>query len=223
MGFIDSLSEEFLRNQNAIIAAEQKAYMRNQFEFFGMKAPKRREIQKPFLVKTYLPPKEKLPHLIQILWAKPQREFHLFGQELVFKYIPQFEKDDMSLLEFMVTHKSWWDTVDYIATHLMGTYFKKFPEEQKPYVDKWLASNNIWLQRCAILFQLKYKSALNTQLLEHVITSLLGSKEFFINKAIGWILREYSKTNPTWVSNFVSQTDLHTLSKKEALKIIHKN
>jgi len=194
--FLDLLSEEFLRNQNTTIAAEQKAYMRNQFEFFGIKAPKRREIQKPFLVKTYLPSKEELPYLVQTCWDKPQREFHLFAQELVFKYWQQFEKEDMSLLEFMVKHKSWWDTVDYIATHLMGNYFKKFPDERKPCIDKWLKSNNIWLQRSALLFQLKYKDTLDTELLTSVINALLGSDEFFINKAIGWILREYSKTNP---------------------------
>lgn len=221
--FVDSISEEFIRNQNLTIAAEQKAYMRDQFEFFGIKATERREIQKPFLVKAYLPSKEELPDLIRTLWTKPQREFHLFGQELVFKYTKQFESGDMELLEFMVTHQSWWDTVDYIAVHLMGNYFKKFPEKRKSYVDKWLQSGNFWLQRCAILFQLKYKTAIDTELLKHVINSLLGSKEFFINKAIGWVLREYSKTNPDWVEDFVSQTDLHSLSRKEALRIIKKN
>ena len=222
MDFIKILSEEFQRNENKIIAAEQKAYMRDRFEFFGIKAPNRREIQKPFLVKAYLPPKEDLPSLVETLWAKPQREFHMFAQELVFKYIKQFEKEDMQLLEFMVTHKSWWDSVDYIAVHLMGNYFKKFPEERKPQVDKWLKSNHMWLQRCALLFQLKYKTEIDTSILKYAINSLVGSNEFFINKAIGWVLREYSKTNPNWVEEFVSQTDLHSLSRKEALRIIKK-
>jgi 3-methyladenine DNA glycosylase AlkD len=222
MDFVHALSEELLRNANPAIAAEQKAYMRDQFEFFGIKAQQRRDIQKPFLVKAYLPAKEELPELIKTFWTKPQREFHLFAQELVFKYIKQFEKEDMPLLEYMVTHKSWWDTVDNIAVHLMGNYFQKFPEDRKIYVDKWLQSDHLWLQRCAILFQLKYKTAIDTKLLTHVIHSLLGSNEFFINKAIGWVLREYSKTDPVWVENFANQTDLHSLSRKEALRILKK-
>jgi len=220
--FIEALEKEFQQHGNSQIASQQKAYMRDQFEFFGIKTPDRRNIQKPFFVKEYLPPKEELPELTKTLWKKPEREFHMFAQELVFKYIKKFEKVDMSLLEHMVTHKSWWDTVDYIAVHLMGNYFKKFPEERKTYVDKWLKSNNIWLQRCALLFQLQYKTEMDTKLLSYTINSLLGSKEFFINKAIGWVLRHYSRTNPEWVEDFVYQTDLHSLSRKEALRIIKK-
>jgi 3-methyladenine DNA glycosylase AlkD len=102
----------------------------------------------------------------------------------------------------------------------MGEYFKKYPEQRIIYVRKWINSNNIWLQRCALLFQLKYKENLDTVLLGSVINSLLGSKEFFINKAIGWILREYSKTNPIWVIEFADKTALSNFSKKEALRLI---
>jgi len=87
-------------------------------------------------------------------------------------------------------------------------------------VKKWLLSNNIWLQRSALLFQLKYKENIDTVLLSATINSLLGSKEFFINKAIGWILREYSKTNAIWVMEFANKTALSSLSKKEALRLI---
>lgn len=104
----------------------------------------------------------------------------------------------------------------------MGEYFKVYKEERYHRVNQWLASENIWLQRCAVdvLFQLKYKKDLDTELLSYVITHLLGSKEFFINKAIGWALREYSKTNLKWVIDFVSKTKLSPLSKREALRLI---
>lgn len=120
----------------------------------------------------------------------------------------------------MITHQSWWDTVDFIATKLLGAYFKTYPEEKEKYVNKWLKSNNIWLQRSALLFQLKYKTDLDTVLLSCTITSLLGSKEFFINKAIGWVLREYSKSNPEWVIDFVNENHLTALSKREALRLV---
>lgn len=218
--FINTLEIELEKNANPKIALEQKAYMRNQFEFFGIKATERREIQKPFFVKEFLPKKDELDNIVIALWEKPQRDYQYFSQELAYKYLNQFEEKDIALFEYMVTHKSWWDTVDFIAAKLMGEYFKKFPEQRTVYVKKWIDSKNIWLQRCALLFQLKYKENLDTVLLSSTINSLLGSKEFFINKAIGWILRELSKTNPIWVAEFAGKTALSNLSKKEALRLI---
>ncbi|MBE0422963.1 MAG: DNA alkylation repair protein [Lutibacter sp.] len=218
--FIKTLELEFEQHVHPKIALEQKAYMRNQFEFYGIKSTERREIQKPFFIKEYLPNKDELEKTVKSLWEKPQRDYQYFSQELAFNYVKQFEKKDIELFEYMVTHKSWWDTVDFIAAKLMGEYLKKYPEQRTAYVEKWLNSNNIWLQRCALLFQLKYKKNLDTVLLSSIINSLLGSKVFFINKAIGWILREYSKTNPIWVMEFAGKTALNSLSKKEALKLI---
>ncbi|MDP3944743.1 MAG: DNA alkylation repair protein [Lutibacter sp.] len=218
--FINVLEIELAQHANPNIALEQKAYMRNQFEYYGIKSAERREIQKPFLIKEFLPKKDELGKTVIFLWEKPQRDYQYFAQELAFKYVKQFEKKDIALFEYMVTHKSWWDTVDFIAAKLMGEYFKKYPEQKEVSVKKWLLSNNIWLQRCALLFQLKYKENLDPVLLSATINSLLGSKEFFINKAIGWILREFSKTNPTWVKEFSDKTALSNLSKKEALRLI---
>ena len=138
----------------------------------------------------------------------------------VFKYVKQFEKVDMPLFEYMITTKSWWDTVDFIAYKICGAYFKKFPEDIPKYVDKWLDSGNMWLQRTAILFQLKYKEELDTEVLHYCISRLTGSKEFFINKAIGWILREYSRTNPVWVKNYVATHELAPLSAREAIRLM---
>lgn len=218
--YIKTLTTAFKKNANVKNAVGQKAYMRNQFEFFGMTSPIRKEVQKTWLTKANLPNKTKLENIVQTLWLKPQREFQFFAQELTFKYVKQLEVKDIVLIEFMITHKSWWDTVDYIAANLLGAYFKLYPEQRAIYVKNWLDSGNFWLQRSAILFQLKYKDQVDTEILSHVIISLLGSKEFFINKAIGWMLREYGKTNPTWVVNFVNSQKLEKLSQKEALRLI---
>ncbi len=218
--YIEALQTELEQNTNIEIATQQKAYTRNQFKFYGIKTEVRRAIQKPFLVKKYLPPKSDLKPLVETLYAKPQREFHHFAQELVFKYTKQFTKNDIVLLEFMVTHNSWWDTVDFIAVKLMGAYFKKFPEERLDKIKQWLKSGNIWLQRSALLFQLKYKEEIDKELLSTIINSLLGSDEFFINKAIGWMLREYTRTNSEWVIAFVDKTQLDSLSRREALRLI---
>ena len=219
--FINRLKTEFEQNANPEIALKQKAYMKNQFEFYGIKTPVRRKIQKHFFAKKYLPPKIKLETIIKTLWEKPEREYQYFSQELTFRYINQFERKDIALFEFMIINKSWWDTIDFIAPKLVGEYFKIYPEQRNTFIEKWIVSNNIWLQRTAILFQLNYKSDLDKDFLAYVINSLLGSKEFFINKAIGWILRQYSRFNPNWVIEFTKQTQLDKLSYKEALRLIN--
>ncbi len=222
-GFIDKLESEFAKWADAENAVHQKAYMRNQFEFFGLTSPVRKEIQKPFLKKENRPAKAQLAQTVKQLWAKPQREFQYFAMMLAEKYAKSYCKEDILLFEWMITHKSWWDTVDFIAPHLAGKFFTLFPEKRNSVVDEWLNSGNIWLQRSSLLFQLNYKNHLDIEFLVYVINRLNGSTEFFINKAIGWILRQYSKTNPQWVAGFVDSTPLPTLSKREALKVIERN
>ena len=218
--YIDVLESEFIKNANGKIALEQKAYMRHQFEFLGIKTPIRRKIQKAFLVKIYLPPKNDLAQIVKTLWLKPEREYQYFAQELAHKYVKQLEKVDIALFEFMITNKSWWDTIDMIAVKLVGEYFKVYPEQINKIITKWIVSENKWLQRTAILFQLQYKNDLDTKLLSVIIYKLKGSKEFFINKAIGWVLRQYSRTNSEWVVDFVENTELSKLSQKEALRLM---
>ncbi len=218
--YIDALEKEFKAKADLQIAMQQKAYLQNQFECYGLKTDIRRDVQKPFLAKEFLPPKKEVSEIVMNLWKRQKREYHYFGQELIYKYIKQLEQKDIALFEYMITHNSWWDTVDFIANKLVGTYFKSYPEHRDVYVQKWLQSKNIWLQRSALLFQLKYKEHLDEVLLANSINALLGSKEFFINKAIGWVLREHSKTNPKWVLAFVAKTPLDALSKKEALRLI---
>jgi 3-methyladenine DNA glycosylase AlkD len=218
--FIKKIELEFIKHADPEIAAGQKAYMKNRFEFYGIKTPVRREIQKPFLQKQSLPPKNKVVSIIQILWKKPEREYQYFAQELAQKYNRQLEIADINLFEYMITHKSWWDTVDLIATKLVGKYLTVFPERRNKIIVKWISSGNIWLQRTTLLYQLHYKEKLDKEFLAYIINSLSGSEEFFINKAIGWILREYSKTNPDWVTSFTQEAELNSLSRKEALKLI---
>lgn len=218
--FYKTLEDQFKKEASASIAAGQKAYMRHQFDFYGVKTPVRRGIQRELFKKELLPPKHDLHKLVTSLWNLPQRENQYVAQELAWKYVRNIEEDDLLLYEYMITHKSWWDTVDFIAANLVGTYFKAFPNKRDDITKKWMASNNIWLQRTTLLFQLKYKMTLDTEFLSKTIKSLLGSKESFINKAIGWVLREYSKTNKEWVLNFVANSSLHSLSKREALRLI---
>ncbi|MBE9467999.1 MAG: DNA alkylation repair protein, partial [Bacteroidetes bacterium] len=150
----------------------------------------------------------------------PEREYQYFAQELLFLNHKQLEIEDIILFEFMIKNKSWWDTIDVISTKLVGEYFKIYPCQKIKYINSWLSSNNIWLQRSCVLFQLNYKDKLDKELLCYIINSLTGSDEFFINKSIGWILRSYSRINPEWVIDFVNKTELSKLSVREGLRLI---
>lgn len=151
-----------------------------------------------------------------------ERELQYFAIELLIKTKKQWTVEDVTLIEYLVTHKSWWDTVDFLAAIIAGAWFKKFPEHIKPVTEKWNTSENIWLQRTSILFQLKYKKDTDLKLLSKYIKRLFSSNEFFVQKAIGWILREYSKTDPVMVQKFVDTEKLMPLSKREALKVIER-
>ena len=221
MDFVTQLETDFRQQADRNIAINQEAYLQNQFELYGLPTPLRKEIQKPFLLKENLPNKKELPHIITELWSKPQREFQYFAIDLNRKYLKKIEFQDIELFELMITNKSWWDTVDLITTNLVGNYFKLFPEQIIPITKIWMESDNIWLQRTCLIFQLKYKEEIDTDLLTDYILQLKDTKEFFINKAIGWILREYTRTNPEWVIDFVNKYELSNLSKREALKLIN--
>ncbi|MDB4088848.1 DNA alkylation repair protein [Flavobacteriales bacterium] len=221
MDFVSQLEADFRQQADKNIAEKQEAYLKNKFELFGLPTPLRKETQKPFLLKGNLPSKENLAEITKELWSKPQREFQYFAIDLNRKYLKKIEFNDIELFEMMISNQSWWDTVDLIATNLVGAYFKRFPEQIISVTTKWMESENMWLQRTCLIFQLKYKEAIDTEILTNYILLIKNTKEFFINKAIGWILREYTRTNPEWVVDFVNKYELSNLSKKEALRLIN--
>lgn len=216
------LVDSFEKNANPEIAVQMKQYMRNQFDFFGIKSPERKEIYMEFKKDHGLIPVDHKMEIVQWCWEAPQREYQMFAMSFLGKSVTRESIEILSLYEYMIVTKSWWDTVDYIASNLVGAYFAKFPNKIEQTTKKWMESDNIWLQRTCLLFQLKYRSNLNTNLLHAFIVQLNGSKEFFIQKAIGWILREYSKTNPEFVVNYVAKNELAPLSKREALLWMNK-
>jgi len=220
LSYVKDIIEIFSEHANPKRAAQQKAYMRGQFEYFGLTSPARRELQQPILLKQYLPKKEEVYSIVKELWNQPQRELHYFAMELTWKYAKTFDKKDMDLFEYLVVRKSWWDTIDFISPKMMGHYFKMYPDQKLHYVDKWNSMDNIWLRRCGLIFQLHYKKDIDSELLSHTIKANLGSKEFFINKAIGWILRNYSRVNPEWVIQFADHHELSNLSRREALRLL---
>lgn len=130
------------------------------------------------------------------------------------------DNDHIPLLEWLITTKSWWDTVDALATKSVGAVAKKYPETIPETIEGWAYGEHLWLRRTAILFQLKYKAETDEELLYRYIEQNADSKEFFIQKAIGWVLREYSKTDPDSVRNFIETHPLAKLSIREGSKYL---
>jgi len=208
---------------NPILAVGMKVYQKNKFEFYGLTAPTRREICKPILLHCKSLSKKETIDLVKELWNQPQRECHYLAQELLLQNIKKsVEKKDIILLEWLVLNNSWWDTVDFIAPKLISIYFKKFPEERNKITDEWINTKNTWLIRSALLFQLKYKDETDVDFLFATILRVCHTKEFFINKAIGWMLRENAKQIPDTVSDFIveNKSVLSNLSVREGLKHI---
>ncbi len=197
-----------------------KAYMRDQFDFYGIAMTERRKICKTFIKENPLSSIAEVEKLVRYAWEKPQREWQYFAIELLAHYKKQWKESTIKIIEYCITNKSWWDTVDAMADEWAGVYFKIFPEQIPVIAGRWNRGENIWLQRTSLLFQKKYKSETDTKLLSGYIKHLATSEEFFIRKAIGWILREYAKTNPAWVKDFVDKYKLSPLSKREAIKNI---
>ena len=214
------LVRELSAHADAELAKGMKAYMRDQFEYFGIKSPIRRQIVRSFFKEQGLPELELKNRIIQELWSQPQREAQYAAMDICDRFSKKAHEGDIELYENLICTKSWWDTVDAIAAHQVGAYFKQRPKEVKSFVQRWIHCDNMWLNRTAIIFQLGYKSATDLELLRSAIMPHIESKEFFLQKAIGWALRQYSYTDEAWVRDFVNEVSLKPLSVREALKAL---
>jgi 3-methyladenine DNA glycosylase AlkD len=214
---IDALVKVYELNKDPQTAKAMSAYMRDQFPFLGMKTPLRREILKKFLL-TNPPNIDWIP----LLWQLPEREYVCVAIDILSKIKKTLVPRDISLIENCIITKPWWDSVDGLATNIVGYLFRKYPLLQAEYAKKWNQSDNIWLNRSAILFQLHYKEETNETMLYNFILNHASSSEFFIQKSIGWALREHSKTNRTSVVAFIKNHNLKPLSKREGLRWLKK-
>ncbi len=220
--YILPLEKIFASHADAQHAEEAKQYMRNQFEFYGMYTQQRRHLMNSYFTSAGIPPYAEVLKIMEDMWEHPKRDFQYVGIELLAKCKKHFEEDLLESIEFMATNKSWWDSVDQINSMLVAPYFKKFPQKRTPTALEWAESKNMWLQRLSIICQLKRKQETDEALLFRNCKRHMGSQEFFIQKAIGWALREYSTTNPKAVIDFADKHPLAKLSRHEALRLIKK-
>jgi len=216
------LQQLLVNAANAERAAGAKAYMKNHFEFLGIPMPERRRNCKEWIRSLSIVDEQHLVVLVENLWKLNEREYQYGAIELLAFHKKLWSKNTIDLMEQCIVSKSWWDTVDFIAAEWCGPYFQVFPDLINKRTAAWNRSENIWLQRSSLLFQKSYKKATDLKLLSKYIEHLANSKEFFIRKAIGWVLREYAKTDAVWVQDFVNTHTLSPLSEREALKHVGK-
>lgn len=221
MQLLYELEKKFIENKNPQLAVKQSAYMRNRFHFFGISKPEQTQYEKPLFKKHHIDSTEDLKNILLDLFKKEQREFHYTACHLAYYKSNLWTPDMLLIFEYMIRNHSWWDTVDEIAARLVGTLIVKFPSEIVK-MDEWIKDDHLWIRRTALIFQLRLKKATDTDRLASYCQKVMEEKDFFIRKAIGWCLREYSKTNPSFVQNFINthKDRLSPLSVREGSKYL---
>lgn len=214
------LLESFQMNRNEEAAVHMAAYMRNQFAFLGIKTPLRNALLKEQFLKHHLPETKSLKEEIWKLYLLPEREYQYAAVALLEKMKNQLSVADLPFLRKLIETKSWWDSVDSIAPRIVGGLVLAERIGGSAVMLEWAQAQDMWTNRAAILHQLKFKRHTDTAVLSQIILTHSGSPEFFIQKSIGWALREYAKTDPDWVHSFTESNNLMPLSKREALKHI---
>ena len=220
MNLLDLITD-FEENRNELLAESMSKYMQDKFRFLGIRGATRTEIYK-----KYFPDARKTKIIdwdfVESCWNKEEREF----QYVVVYYLKAMQKflkrEDISRLKYLIVTKSWWDTVDLLAK-VVGSLVIRI-EGYDQIMLEWSKDSNIWLRRVAILHQLSFKEKVDEIILDKILVNNLGDSEFFINKAIGWALRDYSKSNPEWVTKFIEKNreNMANLSLREASKYLDK-
>ena len=215
----NKLYEEMIQHKNEEQAQKMSKYMLNKFEYIGIKTPERREIFKNFF-KEYKNEEKIDWEFVNNCWENKYREFQYVAADYLKNMKDKLTIDDIPKLKQFILKKSWWDTIDNLDMTI-GALALKDSNVNKILLE-WSLDENIWLRRIAIDHQLLRKEKTNTELLEKILKNNLGQTEFFINKAIGWALRDYSKTNPEWVKTFIEENKekMAKLSIKEASKYL---
>ena len=215
----NKLYEEMIQHKNEEQAQKMSKYMLNKFEYIGIKTPERRKIFKIFF-KEYKKEEKIDWEFVNKCWENKYREFQYIAADYLKNMKDKLTIDDIPKFKRLILEKSWWDTIDNLDMTI-GALALKDSNVNKILLE-WSLDENIWLSRIAIDHQLLRKEKTNTELLEKILKNNLGQTEFFINKAIGWALRDYSKTNPEWVKNFIEKNreNMAKLSIKEASKYL---
>ncbi|HTF11614.1 MAG TPA: DNA alkylation repair protein [Asanoa sp.] len=211
------LTTLFEADRDPAKAAAMRAYMRDQFVFLGIMAPRQRELARAATIGVGRPTEAGLLALADVCWARDEREYQYFACGYLRRHVAVLTPAVLPSVRRLIATKPWWDTVDLLAARVVGPMVAGHGALTAA-MDDWIADDDIWVIRTALLHQLFYKRETDAERLFGYCTRQAGHTDFFIRKAIGWALREYAKTDPDRVRAFVATTELSGLSRREALK-----
>ncbi|MCM4081371.1 DNA alkylation repair protein [Paractinoplanes hotanensis] len=216
---LERLDEHLLPAADPVRAAAQAAYMKGQFPFLGLPAPALQKLERAALRGLPPPAEADLRSVAPALWVREQREFQYVACSYLVRHVAVPGPGFVPTLRALITTKSWWDTVDVLATRFTGGLVSRHPS-LVTVMDEWSRDDNMWLVRTAILHQLHYGPATDTGRLLGYCEAQTGHRDFFVRKAIGWALRQYARTDPDAVRTFVEahRSSLSGLSVREAMK-----
>lgn len=210
---------QLLPHSDALNARAMERYMKNQFSFMGIKSELRRQLSQ-YVWRSDKRYKNIDVDFVRYCFSDDYREMLYVATDYLWVMKSYLQKEDLALLKQLILQNSWWDSVD--ALQRLVVHLPLTEEEINEEMLLWSKDKNLWLRRVSIIFQLSLKEKTNKTVLEKAIKNNIESKAFFINKAIGWALRQYSKTNPEWVLSFIEENKekLSTLSIREASKYL---
>ncbi|NHZ87315.1 MAG: DNA alkylation repair protein [Planctomycetia bacterium] len=217
------IKTELKRHGNTVKAPQMQAYMKTDQPFYGVQSKPRKQIFRDAIKKYPITSQENWELIILELWNGTHREEMYQALEVAERYKIYHDETAWNLFEKLLRSATNWDTVDWLSSNLIGRLVEKYRHFERQLVE-WSADENFWVRRASILAHLKHKEKTNINLLSQTILKLAHEKEFFIRKAIGWVLRQYSYADSDWVLQFVKnhEDELSGLSKREALKAINR-
>ncbi len=200
-------------------AVPMVAYMRHRFDFLGIPTPQRRALARNVLAGLPEPSEADLLSVAHACWSLSAREYQYFGTDLLVRHATRLTDRSAPALRRLITTKPWWDTVDALASRVVGSVVARYPSEVAT-MDSWIGDRDIWLIRSALLHQLRYRTDTDPERLFRYCRFQAEHPDFFVRKAIGWALREYARTDPEAVRRFVTQhrDRLAALSVREAVR-----
>ncbi len=214
------LNHLFELHKNSDRALAMSAYMKGHFPFYGIPSPLRRTIQRDWHKENVWSEGLKWSIIFE-LWDQPEREFQYVACDWLSRWKDsELEEQHIDFIEQLISTKSWWDSVDALAPNILNSYFNKFPHMEHPTIFRWLLTDNMWLRRSCLIYQLKRREKTDVKLLEACIEALIADRQFFIQKAIGWSLRQYAKHDPAYVSELINRLPIQGLALREASKYL---
>lgn len=197
-------------------AAGAQAYMKDIAPFLGIATPERRAIVRSICKSLPAPTSDQLGQTAKKLYAKTEREFAYAANDTI-DYFKDCANEQFleKYVERLIATKSWWDTVDGLGSVAISPLTVRYPN--KKLIEKWIRSENMWLNRAAIQHQRGRRKNTDVMYVLSLCARFSKSREFFITKAVGWALRDIAAFDKPAVRQYLREhPELHSVSVREA-------